>query len=87
MIARTCICMKATRLWAGAWHIGAKRAFELFPKGLESRSKMERKKRWDALQRVSVTAAAAQASAFKDASVRSPAPDPFTVQLCLAFLL
>ncbi|CAK0779170.1 hypothetical protein CVIRNUC_004710 [Coccomyxa viridis] len=53
---------------SGAWHIGAKRAFELFPKGLESRSKMERKKRWDALQRVSVTAAAAQASAFKDAS-------------------
>ena len=77
LVAHTCTCTKDTQLWAGTWHVGAKRAFELFPKGLQSRSKMERKKRWDALQRVSVTAAAAQASAFKDKSVRSHAPHPF----------
>ena len=77
LVACTYRCMKDTQLWAGEWHVGAKRAFELFPKGLQSRSKMERKKRWDELQRVSVTAAAAQASAFKDTSVGSHAAHLF----------
>jgi hypothetical protein len=57
---------------AGEWHIGAKRAFELFPGGLQARSKAERKKRWAKQQREAITAAAAQAAkALQEGSVRS----------------
>lgn len=54
----------------GEWHVGAKRALELFPGGLQARSKAERKKRWARFQRESVTAAASKAaSAAQDAQV------------------
>ena len=53
-------------LWdwpSGDWHVGAKRAFELFPGGLEKRIKGERKKRFAEEQRAALTAATAAAAA------------------------
>lgn len=58
----------------GEWRVGAKRAFELFPSGLQRRSTAERKKRFSKLQREAITEAASQAasaSATQEASVRS----------------
>lgn len=43
--------------------MGAKRAFELFPGGLEKRIKGERKKRFAEEQRAALTAATAAAAA------------------------
>ena len=47
---------------AGQWHVGYKRAFDLFPKGLQKRIVTERKKRQDQLQRVAMTQATAEYS-------------------------
>jgi tripeptidyl-peptidase II len=52
--------MKLNPAWtnpSGDWRVGAKASFELFPGGLRSRIKEERKKRWDEAQRAAVTAA------------------------------
>lgn len=46
----------------GDWHVGAKRAFELFPGGLKRRIKEERKKRFAEAQRAALTAATGAAA-------------------------
>ncbi|CAL8469996.1 g9538 [Coccomyxa elongata] len=50
---------------SGLWHVGAKRAFELFPGGLKKRSKQERKKRWEEKQREAVTACTAAVASHR----------------------
>lgn len=47
----------------GEWHVGYKRAFDLFPKGLQKRIAGERKKRLDEQQRGYMTAAVQQHAA------------------------
>jgi hypothetical protein len=49
----------------GEWHVGTKRAYDLFPGELRSRTKGERRKRWDEKQRGAVTAAAAELARFE----------------------
>lgn len=49
---------------SGEWHVGCKRAFELFPSSLRSRVKEERKKGRDAAQRAAATAAMRELAAF-----------------------
>ena len=44
---------------AGEWHVGFKRAFDLFPKGLQKRIVSERRKRLDEQQRDALTGATA----------------------------
>ena len=38
---------RAASCCSGKWHIGAKKAFELFPGGLKKRTLKERRKVWD----------------------------------------
>ncbi len=47
---------------AGDWHIGAKRAFDLFPGPLKKRMQMRRKERWDLHQSRALEAATAAAN-------------------------
>lgn len=58
-------CNEGINDHAGLWHVGAKRAFELFPGGLKKRSKQERKKRWEQKQREAVTACTAAVASHK----------------------
>lgn len=53
-------------LCAGKWHVGAKRAYDLFPGGLCSRLKTERRKRFDEHQRAALTEANAAVAAFSN---------------------
>lgn len=48
----------------GKWHVGAKPAFDVFPGGLKSRIKEERRRRLDEQQRGAMTAATSALAAF-----------------------
>jgi hypothetical protein len=50
---------------AGKWRVGAKRLYQLIPRGLKARLEKERKKRFEAHQREAVTAATAAVAAFQ----------------------
>ena len=50
---------------AGNWRVGAKRLYQLIPRGLKSRLEKERKKRFGAQQREAVTAATAAVASFQ----------------------
>ena len=54
--------MNANTWNAGEWHIGAKRAFELFPGPLKKRMQTRRKERWDLHQSKALEAATAAAN-------------------------
>ena len=53
-------------LHTGDWHVGYKRAFDLFPKSLQKRILAERRKRLDEQQRVALTKATAELNAIAD---------------------
>lgn len=60
--------LKINPIWenpTGEWRVGWKAAYELFPGGLKSRMKEERKKHWQEQQRQALTAASAALSAHQ----------------------
>eukprot|EP00903_Cladosiphon_okamuranus_P011552 g10875.t1 len=62
--------------WAsssGEWRVGLKRAYELFPKTLETRVKEERRKDWDKKHLAAEAAVARELAAWRTAH---PAPNP-----------
>ena len=60
IVCTTVSLMQCNVLPVGQWHVGYKRAFDLFPKGLQKRIVTERKKRLDQQQREAITKATAE---------------------------
>ena len=70
-------------LLAGQWHVGFKRAFDLFPKGLRKRIVTERKKRIDQQQRIAVTKATADHAKLSAELNKQASSPPFMKTLSM----
>ncbi|KAK9867034.1 hypothetical protein WJX84_006426, partial [Apatococcus fuscideae] len=64
--------LKLNSAWSnpsGKWHVGAKRAFELYPGPLKKRMQVRRKERWDVHQSRAIEAGTAGLKASEDCKV------------------